>query len=543
MRYGFLSLLFFILLVPSVHAVEREIRVGIYQNRPGVFWENPEKIKGFYVEMLEYAAQKEGWNIHYVPGSWSQGLDRLNKGDIDLLLAIAYTQEREKRYSFTKETVFSNWGQVYVKDLKIQSLLNLKDRTVAGMKEDIYTVRFSQLLKNFDISFTLVETSEYATVIQKVADGSVDAGVVSRSNGLTIEKEYDLFRSPIVCCPMEIRYATKKGTNQDLLDKLDIHVRTLKQESDSLYYTAMARWFGTGVEEKNLPAWLLWILIGISGTALLLGVGIVILGRQRTIIEQKLAATYDEKRSMEIKMFASSKLATLGEVATGVAHEINQPMTYISAFTQNLEQNLKKGTVNMERLKGRIGTVNQQIVRIDGIIRHLQTFGRSDTNEEIGKIQERVKIEQIIENTLMFLGERLRLKNIVLEKHFDANVPPISGRINRLEQVFINFFQNAIHALATKQDAKIVLSVRHLKQSNEVQILFSDNGVGMTQTVLEKMYEPFFTTKEVGEGTGLGLSIVYGIIQEHKGSLNCSSQLGQGTTFTLRFPTEPSKNS
>lgn len=514
------------------------VRVGVYQNRPGVFVTEEGNVVGFYIDVLEETARQEDWQLAYVPGTLAEGLDHLEKGSIDLLVAIAYTQARTEKYDFTHETVFSNWGQVYVQNPDIQSLLDLRGKKIAGLKGDIYTIRFGTLLEGFDIPHQWIQTSEYGEVLELIVAGTVDAGIVSRSNGMVIEKDYKVFRSPIVCCPMEIRYAALKGQHRDLLDAMDRILVQLKRDQTSVYYRAMEHWFGRAPKE-TFPVWVLWALAILMGVAILLVVGIVMLRHQRRMIEEKLETSYTAQRAMEVKMLAASKLATIGEVATGVAHELNQPLTYISTFTQNLEMSLQEDTLNLERIKRRIGTVNEQFQRIDDIIRHLQTFGRKD--EMVGESRASpLQVADVIGKTQLFLGERIRMRNITLEERFEAQCPPILGHVNRLEQVFINFFQNAIHALADTADARIIVSVGHLSEEGNVQVQFSDNGAGMEPAVREKIFEPFFTTKGVGEGTGLGLSIVHGIVQEHGGTIVCTSEPGQGTTFTLLFPVEAS---
>jgi C4-dicarboxylate-specific signal transduction histidine kinase len=333
---------------------------------------------------------------------------------------------------------------------------------------------------------------------------------------------------------MEIRYATLKGRNGDILDGLDRQIGLMRKDKESLYYRSLEQWFGNEAK-REFPDWLIWALAIITGAAIVLAVGLFILRRQARLIEEKLEQSYADKREMEVKMLAASKLATIGEVATGVAHELNQPLTYISTFTQNMEVSLQNNTLDLERIKRRIGTVNEQFRRIDEIIRHLQTFGRKD--ETIGgNSMQSIQLAEVVEKTLLFLGERIRLRNIMLEKNFAANVPPIAGNMTRLEQIFINFFQNAIHALANTEHAAITITIEYLEENQKVQVQFTDNGMGMEPAVRKKIFEPFFTTKGIGEGTGLGLSIVYGIVQEHGGSVTCISEPGIGTTFALLFP-------
>ena len=210
--------------IVSLSEAGQTVRVGIYQNPPGVFTNADGAVQGFYIDVLETIANEETWDIEYLPGSWPEGLARLQTKQIDLLVAIAYTQEREKTYDFNHETVFSNWGQGYFKTLDIQGVRDLTGRKVAGLKDDIYTNGFTSLLDRFSIPHELVEVSEYAQVLERVAKGQVDAGIISRSNGLATEKEYDVIRGPIICCPMEIRYAAPKGKKRKLLDALDRHL-------------------------------------------------------------------------------------------------------------------------------------------------------------------------------------------------------------------------------------------------------------------------------------------------------------------------------
>lgn len=250
------------------------------------------------------------------------------------------------------------------------------------------------------------------------------------------------------------------------------------------------------------------------------------------VTERKRAE--EEKRRMQMKMLASSKLATLGEISTGVAHEINQPLTYISSLIQSLTRDLKERSIDEEKLEEKLKFASSQVNRIISIINHLRTFGRQYDMQ-----MEKVDFGRILENTLLLLGERIRLRNIKLVRNTGENLPMVWGNQNQLEQVFINLFQNSIDAFKDKKEnAEIRVDISRLDNREEVQIKFSDNGPGMEGPIREKIFEPFFTTKEVGKGTGLGLSIIYGIIQEHKGDITCESVINKGTTFTIKIPLE-----
>ncbi len=239
-----------------------------------------------------------------------------------------------------------------------------------------------------------------------------------------------------------------------------------------------------------------------------------------------------ERQDIQLKMIQTSKLALLGEVAAGVAHEINQPLTYISSFIQSLKIDIRNNALDKDYLMEGSVTSLTQVDRIDKIIQHLRTFGRS---EDI--VKSPVCIETILNNTLLLIGERIRLRNIELVKNIESDLPVINGNMNQLEQVFINLFQNSIDAFLPKsKNSEIAVDILQSEDKCYVIIKIKDNGMGIEQECLDRIFEPFYTTKEVGKGTGLGLSIIYGIIEEHNGTIVCDSEVGKGTTFTIRLP-------
>ncbi|MBF0537106.1 MAG: PAS domain S-box protein [Nitrospirae bacterium] len=259
----------------------------------------------------------------------------------------------------------------------------------------------------------------------------------------------------------------------------------------------------------------------------------------------------EESHKIQLKMLTSSKMATLGEISTGIAHEINQPLTYISSFLQGLILEIKQGALRLgslltvagtDELKREAVVAYKQVNRIVDIIQHLRTFGRRDDVE-----MEPVSIETVLRNCLLLMGERIRLSNIVLTKKIEPDLPPVIGSANQLEQVFINLLQNAMDALSQDKDsAEICIDIRGSEDKKSIVIKITDNGIGIEEEILDRIFEPFYTTKEVGMGTGLGLSIVYGIITGHNGTITCESRpaavrsetnnINKGTTFTINIP-------
>ncbi len=256
-----------------------------------------------------------------------------------------------------------------------------------------------------------------------------------------------------------------------------------------------------------------------------------------TTANQQLAADLalqqrleQERREAEVKMLSQAKLASLGEIATGIAHEINQPLTYIQIILQSTGRDLEQGCLDLAELSADLTESARQIHRITRIINHLRTFGRTDSGEFTDQ-----SLPGILDNALILYHQTLQVKSITLETTPPPNLPLIYGNAIQLEQVFINLLQNAIDALEGVSQPKISVSFSH--KDKEVITTFSDNGRGIDSQSVSKIFEPFFTTKPIGKGTGLGLSIVYGIIADHGGSIECHSAPGDGCRLVISLPT------
>ena len=249
----------------------------------------------------------------------------------------------------------------------------------------------------------------------------------------------------------------------------------------------------------------------------------------RDITERRRAEA--ERRALEMRALAQSKLATLGQLATGVAHEINQPLTYISSMIQSFQEDMRLGGLDPEYGQARLAESSRQVARITSIVDHLRTFGRREDTE-----MAEVNLAEILDSTLLLVGEKIRLRDIELERRADDDLPPVWGNASQLEQVYINLFQNSIDALAETRQGKISVAIHASSGLGQIVIEFSDNGVGIPPAYVEKVFDPFFTTKQEGEGTGLGLSIIYGIIMDHRGTIVCESEYTKGTTITINLP-------
>src|SRR6266850_2334331 len=239
-----------------------------------------------------------------------------------------------------------------------------------------------------------------------------------------------------------------------------------------------------------------------------------------------------ELRDKQEQLVQAGKLATLGELTTGVAHELNNPLNNIGLFVGNAIDLLEFGMGNKEQIVGELRRAAQQVGKATEIISHLRTFGRAAPASH-----EPVSLRQVIDQALSLMQEQLRLRKIEVTVDLGIEEPVVVGNPIQLEQVFINLLTNARDAMADSPRKAIRISGS--VGSAVVEVAFADTGHGIPPGLERRVFDPFFTTKEVGKGTGLGLSITYGIVKEHGGTISVVSRPDEGTTFLIRLPLAP----
>jgi PAS domain S-box-containing protein len=251
------------------------------------------------------------------------------------------------------------------------------------------------------------------------------------------------------------------------------------------------------------------------------------IGVARDITERTLEQK--KRKEMEIKALTQDKLASLGEIATGIAHEINQPLSYIKIILEATLKDIEAAKVESHELSEEFNESLRQIGKISSIISHLRTFGRSDVIS-FGP----VKLSRVLDDTLILMHKRLKIKNISFDSDIADNLPMLHGNHIKLEQVFINLIQNSLDAMEEQGRGTIILKAR--ADNSKARISYTDTGKGIASKFHEKIFDPFFSTKEPGKGTGIGLAIVFGIIQEHNGEITCESNEGTGARFEITLP-------
>lgn len=285
------------------------------------------------------------------------------------------------------------------------------------------------------------------------------------------------------------------------------------------------------------------------------------------VTNESLEVTLQELKEAQSQLVESEKMASLGQLTAGVAHEINNPINFVTsnvkplrrdldmvwdalsyiekiAYTEGLDIDQKRNQItaykkqlDLEYLKSEIEFLlrgmHDGASRTAEIVKSLRVFSRVDEDSVM-----RADVNLGIESTLVIIGSLL-VDNIQVEKKM-GNIPHIECYPGKLNQVFLNIFTNAVYAIEKKYSGKVggllKIETSHLKEEKQIEIIIEDNGIGIPSEIVNKIFDPFFTTKDVGEGTGLGMSIAYNTIAKHNGEIKIDSTVGEKTIFIIKLP-------
>jgi len=266
------------------------------------------------------------------------------------------------------------------------------------------------------------------------------------------------------------------------------------------------------------------IFIGCSLLAL------VVIYQLVNFVTDRLRESNEKRDLLMVEAEHSNKLASVGRLAAGVAHEINNPLAIIDQKAGLMTDlfGLTEDFKHKEKLVKSIDGIHNAVERCKVITHRLLGFAR-----RMDVVYERIDINALLQEVLGFLEQEALFNHIYFELVFDENLPMIFSDRGQLQQVFLNIINNGIDAIGN--DGEIVLTTSS-KDNATIDVSICDNGPGMNSEIIKRIFDPFFSTKEAGKGTGLGLSITYGLVKKLGGHISVDSEVGQGTTFTVSLP-------
>ena len=252
------------------------IKIGFYQNPPKIFIDSKGKISGFWPDLISHIAEKENWKIKYIRGTWDQCLQRLEKGEIDIMPDVAFTEKRSRVFIFSSAPVLMSWSRVYINKTNkdILSIEDLKHKKIAALKNSVNLEGpggIREIARNFDLNCTFLKLDNYKEVFKAVKDKTAYAGIANRNFGNKNAEKYDLKSTGIIFQPINIKFALPKYSSLTplLVKEIDSSMKKLKSGNDSLYFKLLKKYFKTGITEKTVKVFPQWV------KALLLIIGVL----------------------------------------------------------------------------------------------------------------------------------------------------------------------------------------------------------------------------------------------------------------------------
>ncbi|MBI5142360.1 MAG: HAMP domain-containing protein [Nitrospirae bacterium] len=249
-----------------------------------------------------------------------------------------------------------------------------------------------------------------------------------------------------------------------------------------------------------------------------------------TTLEKKVEEKTEAIRRAQDQLIHSEKLASLGRMAAGVAHELNSPLTGIVTFGHLMRDRFPEGSADRED----VDVIIEQANRCANIIRGLLGFSRASSEEKAP-----ASLNDVVRASLRIVSNKADFFNVKVDLELDDTLPHTYMNAPQIQQVFLNMIVNAADAMEGRGTLTIATRLADINGKDHVEVEFRDTGSGISPENIEKIFEPFFTTKPVGKGTGLGLAVSHGLVKDHGGCIRIRSKIGEGTSFYIDFPLEP----
>jgi two-component sensor histidine kinase/ABC-type amino acid transport substrate-binding protein len=494
---------------PLAFGEAREVRVGVFQASPLVLVKD-NKPDGLFIDLIEHFSRVFGWRLRYVPGTWSEQLERLKKGEIDLLPAVGYTAERTKVYEFSKNPIYIDSGVVFTsRKWTIHTIFDLEGKRVAAVDGSTFTTAFSEYVRSFGIRCSIVLTSDNIEAMRKIVSGEADAGVCIYSLGTELAKEYPVAVTPISFSPIALEFAVPKGKDGDLIESIDRLMPTLIADPASVYGRSFEKWT-VGRQAIRIPTWL-WAVIAIVGASgLMLALASLYLRRQVRIRTEDLRKEIKQYEETEIKLTRS--LHENETLLRELYHRTKNTLQLIRSFI-TLEAQELSPSADIDRL------VRKTNDRIDVIsLVHMMLY----KSQDLSRISIRAYISEMAPMVLSAneaVEGRIALDLDIEDRDLLLDMAiPIGIVLNEL-------ITNSIkHAFPDRRAGRI--SIR-LTGNGESDLLLSyrDDGVGLPDGF------------ELRGAKTIGMQLVANIVESQlKGRIAVSTD--GGTRYDLRIPTD-----
>ncbi|WMM25356.1 transporter substrate-binding domain-containing protein [Tissierella sp. MB52-C2] len=493
----------------------KPLKIGGDNNYPPYeFIDNNQNFRGFNVDIIRAIAIELGLEIELIPNDWDNTMISLKNGEIDGIQGMTITPERSRTYDFTEEIVINSQNIFVLKDTSyIKDIRDLDGKRVAIQANDV-TNEIIRSIPNLDI----IEKVNQLEALESLLSGEVDAFIGNRLTGIFYVQTFDLTETvKIVGEPLyttKYSIAVKKG-DTELLNILNTGLKAIKD--NGTYDKIYTKWFGENIFDvsqkwKNLFSTALVAL-------LLSSIFIYVIYYWNRRLKEEVDIRTKEVIALNNIAMQNDKMQSLGKLSASIAHELRNPLTSIKAFVDLIPLKYEDERFRDELIK----VVPNEVKRLDELVSSLLDYSKPKSPKP-----SKIILDNILSEILTLLKQKIREKNIqIFTKSTDicfyADIP-------QMKQILINIILNSIDAIEDNGKIEISGSV----ENSKAVIKIKDNGIGVPDEMLNKLFDPFITSKKTGYG--IGLSVTHRLVNENNGEIKLNSELSKGTEVILYMP-------
>ncbi|MFP4362486.1 MAG: ATP-binding protein [Spirochaetia bacterium] len=515
----------------------RVVRIGVYENPPKIYTDDQGNVRGFHAELIRAIADQQDWEIEFVHNTWNRLLEMTERGEIDIMMDVAYSHARAERFVFNHENVFINWASVYTRpDFQPQTIFELEGTTIAGMENGIHTIGdigILNLTREFRIDIDMLLVPDYLSAFEAVRDNEADAAAVNRIFGGTFSREYGLTRTSIIFNPVSIRYAFPPDAEDTpyYVNAIDSTLQRMKDDNNSIYYQLLDEYLAGYIEgTETIP---LWLLLTLGGITILLAILIVlfILLKVEVRLRKEIA-----KKLRKAKQEAECANRAKSVFLANMTHEIRTPMNAIIGYSELLQ---RAPEITDEQRKN-LEIINRSGEHLLGLINEVLDMSRIEAVRE-GVEKNNFNLRRLIEQAAQFLKPNADKKNINISTQYSEDFPEfIVTDEQKIRQILINLIGNAVKYSGP---GNITINGKADEQDpRKCVIQVSDSGKGINEENRKRIFQPFeqvYDSSSPRSGAGLGLAISRKYAKLLEGDLWLHSSSEQGSTFAFSFRFSP----